>query len=393
MTNFSYCVPTKIVFGKGVEEQAGQEILACGGKKVLLHYGGGSAERSGLLGRIERSLEAAGLPYVRLGGVVPNPRLSLVREGIALCKQENVDFILAVGGGSVIDSAKAIGYGIVHDFDVWDIFSKKRAPTGCAPIGAVLTLSATGSETSASTVITNEDGWLKRSGNSEYIRPRFALMNPELTYTLPPYQTASGGVDIMMHTMERYFTAPADAELTDRMCEALLKTVIHNLPIALANPEDYNARAELMWAGSLSHCDLLNAGRDRGDWSCHQMEHELGGMFDVAHGAGLSAIWGSWARYVYQHNIGRFAQFAVNVMDCTLDFAHPERTALEGICAIETFFHSVNMPTNIKELGFTLTDAQITELAHKCAFDGTRTIGSFQTLNEQDMAAIFTAAR
>ncbi|AJG98691.1 butanol dehydrogenase [Clostridium beijerinckii] len=392
MKNFEFYAPTRVIFGKDSEKQIGTIIKNQNCKKVLVHFGGSSAKKSGLLDKIFESLKKAEIYYVSLGGVVPNPRLSKVYEGINLCKKEKVDFILAVGGGSVIDSAKAIGYGIANECDVWDIYSKKVIPTGCLPVGAVLTIAAAGSEMSNSSVITNEEGWLKRGCNSEYARCKFAIMNPELTYTLPKYQTASGATDILMHTMERYFTKEQSMEITDRISEGLMRTVIHNVKILMKNPKDYNARAEVMWAGSLSHNDLTGCG-SVGDWSCHQLEHELGGVFDVAHGAGLAAVWGSWARYVYKSNISRFVQFSVNVMGITNDFYNPEKVVLEGIEAMESFYHSIDMPISIKELGVNLTDDQIDELAYKCSFKDTRTIGEFQKLNMEDMKKIYIMAR
>ncbi len=314
MENFQYYAPTKVVFGKGTENKAGQLVKEQNCRKVLIHYGSGSVKRSGLLDRIFASLDEEGISYISLGGVVPNPRLSLVYEGIDLCRREGVDFILAVGGGSVIDSAKAIGYGVENEGDVWDFYERKRQACGCLPIGVVLTIAAAGSEMSDSSVITNENGWLKRGYNSSYCRPKFAVMNPELTMTLPKYQTASGCVDIMMHTMERYFNHCDNMELTDGISEHLLRTVMKNAKILMDEPQCYKARAEVMWAGSLSHNGLMACGNDGGDWACHQLEHELGGMFDVAHGAGLAAVWGSWARYVCDALPDRFEQFAVNVM-------------------------------------------------------------------------------
>ena len=298
MNDFNYYAPTKVVFGKGAEQKVGNLIKEQNCKKVLIHYGSGSARRSGLLDRIEAIFDKEGITYVELGGVVPNPRLSLVYEGIALCKKENVDFILAVGGGSVIDSAKAIGYGVANEGDVWDFFDFKRKPTACLPIGVVLTIAAAGSEMSGSCVITKEDGGMKRGCTTDYSRLKFAVLDPELTMTLPPYQTACGCTDILMHTMERYFNHGENMELTDGISEALMRTVIRNAKILVKEPENYDARAEVMWAGSLSHNGLTGCGTDGGDWATHKLEHELGGMFDVAHGAGLAAIWGSWARYV-----------------------------------------------------------------------------------------------
>lgn len=392
MENFEFYAPTKVIFGKGTETQVGALVKAQDCKKVLVHFGGNSAKKSGLLDRVFESLKRENIDYISLGGVVPNPRLSKVYEGIELCKKESVDFILAVGGGSVLDSAKAIGYGMANDCDVWDIYTRKAEVTGCLPIGAILTISAAGSEMSDSSVITNEDGWLKRGFNSNYSRCKFAIMNPELTYTLPKYQTASGAVDILMHTIERYFTQSKSMEITDNISEGLMRTVINNAKILMNEPENYAARAEIMWAGSLSHNGLTGCG-SVGDWACHQLEHELGGMFDVAHGAGLAAVWGSWARYVYKSNVTRFAQFAVNVMGVSNDFRNPEKVALEGIKAMENFYHQIDMPTSISELGVRLTDEQIDELSYKCSFKNTRTIGSLKQLNTKDMKDIYVMAR
>ncbi len=392
MKNFEYYAPTKVIFGKDAQMQTGSLIQALNCKKVLVHFGGGSAKKSGLLDNVFASLTAAGIDYVTLGGVVPNPRLSKVYEGIELCKKEKVDFILAVGGGSVIDSAKAIGYGITNDCDVWDLYDGKAQATGCLPIGVILTISATGSEMSNSSVITKEEGGLKRGCNTDYARCKFAIMNPELTYTLPQYQTESGCTDILMHTMERYFTMERSMEVTDSISEGLMRTVIRNAKILMKEPQNYDARAEIMWAGSLSHNGLTGCG-SVGDWACHQLEHELGGMFDVAHGAGLSAVWGSWARYVYKTNAMRFAQFAVNVLGILNDFSNPEKTALEGINAMEDFYRFIGMPTSIREMGVELTDEQIHELAYKCSFKNTRTIGNFQILNMVDIGKIYSMAR
>lgn len=392
MENFVYYTPTRVVFGKNAEAETGRLVKEQGCQKVLLHYGGGSVKRSGLLERIEDSLRENGVSYVSLGGVVPNPRLSKVYEGIALCRQEGVDFILAVGGGSVIDSAKAIGYGLANDCDVWDFYAKKAVPKACAPIGAVVTIAAAGSEMSDSSVITNEDGWLKRGCNSDLCRCRFAVMNPELTYTLPAYQTACGCADILMHTMERYFTTDMNAELTDQIAEGLMRTVIHNAKILVERPDDYNARAEVMWAGSLSHNGLTGCGV-AGDWASHQLEHELGGMFDVAHGAGLAAVWGSWARYVYREDVQRFAQFAVNVMGVEPGGCSAEELADKGIEAMEAFYRSIGMPTSIHEMGVDVTGEQLHELAYKCSFGNTRTIGNFRKLAMEDMEKIYTMAR
>ncbi|MDR3051654.1 MAG: iron-containing alcohol dehydrogenase [Oscillospiraceae bacterium] len=392
MINFTYHSPTKVIFGRQTEETVGDEIVKFGGQKVLIHYGGQSAQKSGLLDRIRGSLKNAGLRYVELGGVQPNPRLALVREGIALSRREGVDFFLAVGGGSVIDSAKAIAYGVSHDFDVWDLFCGKRAASKCAPIGVVLTIAASGSETSYSSVITDGDTKLKRSYNDDIARPKFAVMNPELTFTLPPYQTACGIVDILMHTMERYFTNIRHAELTDRIAEGLMVTVLENGRRVMKRPEDYDARAELMWAGSLSHNGLTGTGRT-GDFAAHQIEHELSGMFEVAHGAGLAALWGSWARYVCRHDAARFARFAVEVMGCKMNYHDPEQTAMEGIEALERYFTDIGMPISIPQLGIgEISDAQIEEMAEKCTFYGKRTVGQFVKLEKTGIMEIYKLA-
>ena len=314
MFNFNFYTPTRVVFGKETEYRIGKLVKNVNCKKVLLHYGSGSVIRSGLLGRIKESLDASGVTYVELGGVVPNPRLSLVREGIELCRKEGVDFLLAVGGGSVIDSAKAIGYGLANDGDVWDFYEHTRQASACLPIGVVLTIAASGSEMSNSSVITNDETLEKRGYNNDISRPVFAVMNPEITMTLPPYQTACGCTDILMHTMERYFTNGGNMEITDAIAEGLMRTVITNAKILVDDPDNYDARAEVMWSGSLSHNGLTGCGNDGGDFASHLLEHEIGGMFDVAHGAGLAAIWGSWARYVIDSCTPRFAKFAVNVM-------------------------------------------------------------------------------
>lgn len=394
MRSFEYFAPTKVIFGKDSHLQIGDILKKENCHKVLIHYGGKSAVASGLIDEVSGCLTDAGIDFVTLGGVVPNPRLSKVREGIELCKKENVDFILAVGGGSVIDSAKAIGYGVANPWtDVWNFYLKTEVPTACLPIGVIPTIAASGSEMSNSSVITNEDGWLKRgAAKCDLCRPKFALMNPKLTYSLPQYQTESGCVDILMHTMERYFVNIETMEITDSISESLMQTVIYNARILMREPDNYTARAEIMWAGSLSHNGLTGCGTGGGDWACHQLEHELGGLYDVTHGAGLAAIWGSWARYVYDVNPERFAQFATNVFDipCGLDF---EKTALAGIEAMEDFFHSIKMPVSLHELGLDLDDQQIHELAFKCSYEDTRTIGVFKQLNMKDMEKIYTLAR
>lgn len=393
MNDFTYFAPTKVVFGKGAEGQVGKLCKEQGATKVLVHFGGGSAKRSGLLDRVCAALEEEGLPYVTLGGVVPNPRLSLVYEGIELCRREGVDFLLAVGGGSVIDSCKAIGYGLANDFDVWELFDKKRAAAGCAPVGAVLTIAAAGSEMSDSTVITKDEGELKRGYNSNYCRCKFAVLNPELTYTLPEYQTACGVTDIMMHIMERYFVNVETMTVTDTMAEAVIRDVLRYGKAALEDPRDYRARAEIMWAGSLAHNGLLCAGGPNGDWASHQIEMELSGMFGVAHGAGLAAIWGSWARYVLDAKPQRFAQFAHRIFDLP-QTGDPKSDGLRGVEAMEDYFRSIRMPVNLRELGVgELTEEQIDELAEKCTYFGRRTIGQFKVLGKEDIKAIYRMAQ
>ncbi|MCR5131648.1 MAG: iron-containing alcohol dehydrogenase [Prevotella sp.] len=394
MKDFCFYAPTYVVFGKNSEEQVASQVKKFGGKKVLVHYGGKSAIRSGLLDKICGLLREGGVEFVQLGGVVPNPRLSLVHEGIELCQREGIDFLLAVGGGSVIDSCKAIAMGVANpDIEVWDIYTGKAKPAKALPVAAVLTIPAAGSEMSNSTVITNEDGDVKLGFSSDLLRPKFAIMNPCRTFTLPPYQTASGVTDIMMHTMERYFTKEDDMDLTTDLAEALLRRMKTAVFAVLKNPEDYRQRAQIMWGGSLAHNDLTGCGV-QDDWATHQLEHELSGMFDVTHGAGLAAMWPSWARYVMHENVSRFVRFAVNVMDVPNDFTDPEGTALRGIEAMERFYHAIGMPINIKELiGRDITDDEIKEMVRKCSHDYTACCGGLKVLNAEDMEAIYRLAR
>jgi len=388
MNNFEFYAPTKVIFGKGVESRVGEEIKAWGGTCVLVHFGGGSVKRSGLLDRVEESLKAAGLPYFMLGGAVPNPHLALVKEGIELCRKEGVDFILAVGGGSAMDSAKAIALGVPYDGDVWDFWDRKVVPTTGLPHANIPTLAATGSEMSDSSVITNEDGWLKRGFSTPFNRPKFTLMNPELLYTLPPYQTACGITDIMMHTMERYFSYGGTNEMTDLIAEALLKNVIHYGTICMEDPENYEARAEIFWAGSLSHNQLTGLGKP-GDWATHNIEHELGGKFDVAHGAGLAAVWGPWAYHVYKCDISRFVRYARNVWGIT-DEGTDEEIAVKGIEATRAYFRSLGMPITIAEmLGRRLTEEEIYDMADKATWFGRRTLGNFLVLDKEGIAEVY----
>ncbi len=350
MKNFTYHVPTKFVFGRGVENDAGKLVKEFGGTKVLVHFGGGSAVRSGLIARIEKSLEEAGLSYVELGGVKPNPRDTLVYKGIELVKQEKVDFILSVGGGSTIDSGKAIAHGSCYDGDFWDFFCGKAKIEKTMPFGVVLTMSAAGSESSNSCVITQESTLTKRGSRSELNRPLFAIMNPELTMTLPAYQIASGATDILAHIMERYFTCEPEVDLTDRMAEGAMQAVIRAVKIAVKDPTSYDAQAQLMWGSTIAHNDTVGVGRVQ-DFGSHQIEHELSALYDVAHGAGLAVVFPAWMRYHMNKNVMRFAQFAVRVYNCEMDFEHPENTALAGIEAHEAFLRSIGMPVTMKELG------------------------------------------
>ena len=395
MKDFNFYAPTQVVFGKESEERLPELVRHYGGRKVLIHYGGGSAERSGLLGKVRTMLDANGFSWVELGGVVPNPLLSKVYEGISLCRNELVDFILAVGGGSVIDSAKAIAYGVCYDGDVWDMWDGKAVPKACLPVGVMLTIPAAGSEMSNSCVITKDEGLVKRGINSDLCRCKFAIMNPERTFTLPPYQTAAGATDIMMHTMERYFNPHQDMTLTDNLSEALLRTVKESTYAVMSNPEDYRNRAQIMWAGSLAHNDLTECGTMK-DFATHRLEHELSALYGVTHGAGLAAIWPSWARYVMrqEENVPRFVRFAVNVMGVDNDFSDPRGTAERGIQAMERFYHDIGMPTSIHELlGREISDDDVALMVDKASRGGTITLGSMMVLDTDDMRAIYEMAR
>ena len=392
MYNFKYFTPTKVLFGKGTEEQVGALVKEQNCKKVLIHYGQGSVVKSGLLDKVKKALDDEQISWVELGGAVPNPRLSLVYEGIELAKKEGVDFILAVGGGSAIDSAKAIGYGAANEGDVWEFYDRKRQATDCIPIGVVLTMAATGSEMSNSSVITKEEGWVKRGYSSDLGRPKFAIMNPELTMTLPDYQTACGCTDILMHTMERYFVSGETMEITDTIAEALMRTVIKYSLVLEKEPNNYEARAEIMWAGSLSHNGLTGCGASGVDFATHGLEHELGGLYDVAHGAGLAALWGSWARYVYKECLPRFYRFAIEVMGVK-DEGDKEEVALKGIEAVEEFFRKIHMPISMKELGIEPTEEEIELLVHKCSIASGGKKGSAKVLVEEDMLVIYKMAR
>lgn len=395
MKNFNYYAPTQVAFGRNTESQVAELVKKHGGSKVLIHFGGQSAIRSGLLAKVEQILTEAGIAYVKLGGVKPNPRLSLVRKGIELCKEENVDFLLAVGGGSVIDSCKAISSGRFYLGDVWTLYEHKDHATQYLPIGCILTIPAAGSEMSNGSVITNDEveSWLKKDYCVDEFRCKFAIMNPELTFTLPAWQTACGITDMMMHTMERYFSKDDDMETTDAIAEAVLRTCMKEGPLALANPTDYTCRANIMWAGTLAHNDLTGCGTT-GDWATHNIEHELSGLFDVSHGAGLAAVWGSWARYTRNENLPRFARFAHNVMGIDTTNMSDMEASETGIKAMEQFFRSIGMPTDIHTLvGKDITDAEIEEMAQKCTNGDTTTIGGLKILHAADIVKIYQMAK
>ncbi len=388
MDNFEFYSPTEFVFGKERENDCGKYVKKYGGKKVLIHYGGGSAVKSGLLDRVKASLDSEGIAYVCLGGVKPNPRDTLVYEGIEICKKEGIDFILSVGGGSCIDSAKAIAMGVLYDGDFWDFYSKGKAIEKALPVGTVLTIAAAGSEGSPSSVITKEDGMLKRGTGSDLIRPKFSILNPQLTCTLPAYQTACGATDIMAHVFERYFTNTNEVEVTDRLCEAILLTMVKEVPRVIKNPDNYEARANIMWAGTVAHNDIVGVGRSQ-DWNSHNIEHELSGLYDVAHGAGLAVIMPAWMEFVYKHNVMRFAQMAVRVFGCQMNFENPEATALEGIYCFRRFLREIGMPINFEELG--AKEEDIPTLVEKFGLGDGLTWG-FVRLSSKDIAEIYMNA-
>ncbi|HQA52625.1 MAG TPA: iron-containing alcohol dehydrogenase [Spirochaetota bacterium] len=388
MNNFSFQNATKIIFGKGTEENVGEETKLHA-DKVLLHYGGGSIKQSGLYDRVTASLKKSGVAFVELSGVKPNPRLSLVKEGIKICRDNGIKFILAVGGGSVIDSAKAIAVGVPYSGDVWDFYDGKGAPKEALKVATVLTIPAAGSEASPSSVISDDEKQLKRGLTVEIIRPVFSIMNPELTYTLPAYQTACGAADIMAHIMERYFTNTTDVELTDRLCEAAMKTMINNVPQVLKKPDDYASRADVMWTGCVAHNDILGTGRE-GDWGSHMIEHEISAIYDVAHGAGLAVVFPAWMKYVYKHNVSRFVQFASRVFNVEIDFYNPEKTALEGIRRLEMFFESIGLPVRLSQMN--IKNDKISEMAAKSTQKDSFAVGNFVKLKTSDVAEILKLA-
>ena len=391
--NFNYYSPTEVVFGKGTHAQTGAYVKKYGGTKLLIVYGSDRVLKNGVMDAVTESVKTEGITYELLGGVVPNPHLSKVYEGIELGKKMEADFVLAVGGGSVIDTVKAISYGLAEpEEDVWTLFAHTRTAKKFLPVASVLTIAAAGSETSNSCVITKADTKDKRAYDDDISRPKFAIMNPELTYSLPPYQTSSGCVDIIMHTLERYFSHKYMA-LTDSIAASIIHTIMKYAKVALEKPDDYEARANIMWAGSLSHNGITGCGT-RGDWATHMIEHELSGMFDVAHGAGLSAIWGSWARYVLDTNVNRFVMFAMDIMNITPDACITKREyALLGIKKMEAFFSSLNMPTSLHDLGIDATDNAIQLMAANCTNGNSHPVGSFRPLDSEDIKKILIAAK
>ena len=387
MNNFNFYSPTYFAFGKGKENEVGALVKRFGGSRVLLHYGGGSVKKNGVFDSVVKSLNEAQIPFVELGGVKPNPRSGLVYEGIELCRKEKIDFILAIGGGSTIDSAKAIALGTPYDGDFWDFYRTGTPVEKALPIGTVLTIAAAGSEGSAATVITNEENKLKWSASGDVLRPKFSVMNPEFTCTLPAYQTACGITDIMIHVCERYFTNTKDVEITDRLCEAVLKAMIEEAPKVMGDLTNYEARANIMWAGMIAHNNIIGVGRDQ-DWGTHAIEHELSSLYDCAHGAGLAVIAPAWMKFVYKHDINRFAQFAVRVWGCDMNFASPEATALEGIHRFEIFLKSIGMPTTFAELGAKEEDipGMVEQLCKRTS------IGNFVKIGAEEAEAIFRLA-
>ncbi len=388
MDNFNFYSPTEFVFGKGTEDNCGALVKKHGGTRVLVHYGSGSVVKSGLLTRVTDSLKAEGISYFELGGVVPNPRDTKVYEGIELCRKEKIDFILSVGGGSCIDSSKAIAAGACYEGDFWDFYCGKAAIEKALPVGTVLTIAAAGSEGSPNSVITREQGMEKRGAGSDLLRPKFSILDPELTFTLPKYQTGCGATDIMAHVFERYFTRTKEVEITDRLCEAVLLTMIKETPRVIADPENYDARANIMWAGMVAHNNICGVGRSQ-DWNSHGLEHELSGLYDCAHGAGLAVIMPAWMEYVVDTDVMRFAQMATRIWGVQMDFADPRSTALKGIRAFRSFLHDIGMPINFEELGAKAEDIRV--LIEKLGIgDGIRY--GFKDLNKNDVENIYRLA-
>ena len=389
MDNFTFYAPTYFAFGKGSEAQIGTLIRRFGGSKVLMVYGGGSIKRNGVYAAVTEAMQQADIPFVELSGILPNPRSGPVYQGIDLCRSEGIDFILAVGGGSTIDTAKAIAAGAVYDGDFWDYYATGKPIDQALPVGTVLTIAAAGSEGSPDSVITLEDGMQKRGASGEALRPRFSVLNPEFTCTLPAYQTACGITDIMIHVCERYFTNTEDVGMTDRLCEGILRGMIQEAPVVMKDLSNYAARANIMWGGMVAHNNICGVGREQ-DWASHNIEHELSALYDCAHGAGLAVIAPNWMKYVLKHDVNRMAQFAVRVWGCDMDFTHPERTALEGIERFRTFLTSIGMPSTIRELGGKEED--IPTLVQMLGVADGRDVGGYIKITAEDAEAIYRMA-
>lgn len=389
MNNFSFHSPTEFVFGKDTENKTALLCRKYGATKVLIVYGGGSVVRSGLLQRVEQVLQETAIPYVELGGVQPNPTDPKVYEGIDICRRESVDMLLAVGGGSVIDTAKAIAAGVPYQGDFWDFFAGKSVVKEALKVGVVLTIPAAGSEGSGNSVITRLDGLQKLSLRTpDALRPVFAVMNPELTFSLPPYQTACGIVDMMAHIMERYFTNTTGVEITDRMCEGALKAIIKEAAVVMAHPDDYEARANLMWCGTIAHNGICGVGRQE-DWASHFMEHEISAVYNVAHGAGLAVVFPAWLTFMAEHHPGKVCQFAERVWDVA-PATNPCDTALEGISRLKAFFSAIGMPVNFTQLG--IENPDIALLVEKLHRNKGEKVGAYYPLSRDDSRRIYEIA-
>ena len=391
MVKFNYHTPTEIVFGDNSENEVANLVKLYKGKKVLIHYGGKSARKSGLLERIETTLNDAEIEFKTLGGVVPNPILSKIEEGVSLVKEEKIDFILAVGGGSVIDSAKSIAVGSVSKDPVWSFVGNNNIEKAL-PVGVVLTIAAAGSEMSSGAVLTNDETMLKRDFGGRALRPVFAILNPTLTYTLPRYQTMCGAADIIMHTVERYFTNAKSMDITDSISNVLIQNVIHHTRVLMDDPENYESRAEIMWSGSLSHNGLTGVRADGGDWACHQMGHELSAKYGLAHGESLTAIWPTWAKYVYSENPSRFKKFALEVMQVDPAEKSSNQIILEGIKTLEDFFSEIGLKTSLKAMNFEVSEEDIQDMALKTTHNNTFTPGNIKRLGFEDIVNIYTNA-
>jgi len=389
MENFIFNSPTKFIFGKNTESQIGEVLKSYNAKKILIHYGTGSIKRSGLFDRVVEAIEAVNIQYVELGGVVPNPRDTLVYDGIELCKKENIDFILAVGGGSSIDSAKAIAAGAKYDGDFWDFYDRKAEIKDALKVGVILTIPAAGSEGSNSSVITKTDGMLKRGLNTEFYRPTFAIINPELTYTLPAYQTAAGIVDMMSHILERYLTKSKNVILVDRLSESTLVSIIEAARVVMKEPTNYEARATICWASTIAHNGFLGVGRIS-DWATHRLEHELSALYDVTHGAGLAVMFPAYMQYTIMEDIQRYRRFAIKVFEIKDNKRKPLKVAQAGIKALQDFFKEIGMPTSFKDIE--AKEEDIPKLVEKLRINVGERIGNFKSLTMEDAENIYHIA-